>query len=146
MYTLTATHSHRYSAPITSPTLTGLRDQLITKAYQTRVADGMDADWADQLYAVEPWDLDDDEIAPTPREVTRELVIALAGRVWDASPKNIHILEGEDTVEYRVEHQHIDGGVWHPVTQWSPEWPLNDGCSVAPDERIMCRPVSPTKK
>ena len=51
----------------------------------------MSADWADQLYAVEPWDLDDDEIAPSPREVTRELVIALAGRVWGASPKNIRI-------------------------------------------------------
>lgn len=47
-----------------------------------------------------------------------------------------------DTLEYRVEHQHLDNGVWHPVTRWSPEWPLNDGHSVADDERVVCRRVS----
>ena len=48
-----------------------------------------------------------------------------------------------DTLEYRVEHQHIDGGLWYPVTRWAPEWPLNEGHSVASDERIVCRRVSP---
>ena len=48
-----------------------------------------------------------------------------------------------DTLEYRIEHQHIENGYWHPITKWSPEWPLNDGHSVAPDERIVCRRVSP---
>lgn len=47
-----------------------------------------------------------------------------------------------DTFEYRVEHQHIYDGEWHPLAEWSPEWPLNDGCSVAPDERIVARRVS----
>lgn len=50
--------------------------------------------------------------------------------------------EALDTLEYRVEHQHIENGSWHPVTQWSPEWPLNEGHSVASDERIVCRRVS----
>ena len=44
-----------------------------------------------------------------------------------------------DIIEYRVEHKHIDNGFWHPVTRWSPEWPLREGNTVAPDERIMCR-------
>lgn len=48
-----------------------------------------------------------------------------------------------DTIECRVEHQHIDGGLWYPVTRWAPEWPLNEGHTVAPDERIVCRRVSP---
>ena len=47
-----------------------------------------------------------------------------------------------DALEYRVEHQHIRKGSWHPVTRWSPEWPLNDGHSVADGERIVCRRVS----
>lgn len=47
-----------------------------------------------------------------------------------------------DTLEYRVEHQSIENGSWHPVTEWGPGWPLNDGCSVAPDERIVARRVS----
>lgn len=47
-----------------------------------------------------------------------------------------------DRLEYRVEHQHIDNGSWHPVTKWSPEWPLHEGHTVAPDERIVCRRVS----
>lgn len=47
-----------------------------------------------------------------------------------------------DTLKYRVEHQHIENGSWHPVTQWSSEWPLNEGHTVASDERIVCRRVS----
>lgn len=47
-----------------------------------------------------------------------------------------------DALEYRVEHQHIKNGLSHPVTEWGPGWPLNDGCSVASDERIVARRVS----
>ena len=58
-----------------------------------------------------------------------------------AAPDLARTLAG-DILEYRVEHKHIDNGFWHPLTKWSPEWPLNDGHSVAPDERVVCRRVS----
>ena len=41
--------------------------------------------------------------------------------------------------EYAIEHQHIPGGQWHQVTGWSHEPPLNEGHTLAPDERIIRR-------
>lgn len=44
--------------------------------------------------------------------------------------------------EYAIEHQHTPGGQWHQVTGWSHEPPLNDGHTLAPDERIIRRYVT----
>lgn len=44
--------------------------------------------------------------------------------------------------EYAVEHQHTPGGQWHQVTRWSHEPPLNDGHTLASDERIIRRFVT----
>ena len=44
--------------------------------------------------------------------------------------------------EYAIEHQHIPGGQWRQVTGWSHEPPLNDGHTLAPDERIVRRYVT----
>ena len=44
--------------------------------------------------------------------------------------------------EYAIEHQHTPGGQWHQVTGWSHEPPLNDGHTLAQDERIIRRYVT----
>lgn len=44
--------------------------------------------------------------------------------------------------EYAVEHQIVPGGQWYQVTGWSHEPPLNDGHTLAPDERIIRRYVT----
>ena len=44
--------------------------------------------------------------------------------------------------EYAIEHQHTPGGQWHQVTGWRHEPPLNDGHTLAPDERIIRRYVT----
>ena len=81
----------------------------------------------------------------TPDQARVELAVIAhpddPGRFFEVAIRALEALAA-DTLKYRVEHQHIENGLWHPVTRWSPEWPLNDGHSVAPDERVVCRRVS----
>mgnify|MGYP007130077801 FL=1 len=58
-----------------------------------------------------------------------------------AAPDMAHMIAAMRT-EYAIEHQHTPGGQWHQVTGWSHEPPLNDGHTLAPDERIVRRYVT----
>lgn len=47
--------------------------------------------------------------------------------------------EASSEYVYAVECQARPGGMWHRVTHWSPESPLNRGAELAPNERIVRR-------
>lgn len=48
--------------------------------------------------------------------------------------------------EYAVEHEHIPGGNWHRVTEWSTDAnPYQPGHRPGDDERIVRRPVGPVE-
>lgn len=85
----------RLFEPIESPTLEGLRDELVAFALKYRV--DISERFSDQIYAVRPWNLDEGEQAPTPREVTSDMVYQLAGQVLSISP-------GKVTIEGHIEN------------------------------------------
>lgn len=84
MYTLTT--------PVdvyTTPTLEELRAQLIEEWMEYGTSDNID--FADQVHAVFPSELDEDEELPQVRPLTPELLIELAAWALSEHPKNIKL-------------------------------------------------------
>lgn len=88
MYTLTAYNvdDSRTGTETHTGTLEEIRDALI-KQRDPRLLDGMAIDWKDQIEAVYPQD--GDEQTTKPRPVTVELLIDLAGDIYDTLDINV---------------------------------------------------------
>lgn len=81
----------------TAESLDALRDALVEESERYGRGSLADKGFADQAWAVSPWDIDpdEDEQPPVVREVTPELLADLASEVWDCPRKHVRLTRSE---------------------------------------------------
>ena len=94
MFTLTALTSNNLTGKdfhLAGDSLAELRDKLVE--FSGDRASIASADFADLLYAADPWELDDDETAPEARELTADLLLEFASCLLDLSVSRLALDE-----------------------------------------------------
>ncbi|PRQ11425.1 hypothetical protein C1Y63_06130 [Corynebacterium sp. 13CS0277] len=116
MFTLSTTVHNRYNtALIYVGILEEIRAELIGEAMDNRVYISEDfADQVEVVFPTDPSELDDDAVLVTPRELTPELLTALAANILGTSVKHITVEEvatpaTTDTLAGLVDRVHHTG-------------------------------------
>lgn len=94
MFTLTALTANNRTGKdfhLAGDSLAELRDKLVE--FSGDRASVAWADFADLLYAADPWELDDDETAPEARELTADLLLEFASCLLDLSVSRLALDE-----------------------------------------------------